>query len=280
MPASNRWMSRGLIVWTALCVMATVAVAQDEGGGEEPAGDGGGGGAASFAESFFLSDSILGQGVIALLLLMSVATVALILHFVLQNRKSTIVPGDAVEEIEGLLDEKKFREAIKAAEEEPSVFGEVMHAALAEASAGYTAMERAVEETAELASTRKMRALELLNVFGAVGPMIGLFGTVYGMIVAFNEIVEAGGNPNPEDLAAGISTALVTTFWGLIVGIPAVAAAALVRNRIEALVTEAMIEAEGLIGRFRTGGKKSPKTDAAKADSAKADSARPKPQVS
>lgn len=286
MPASNRWKTMTFTLLSAVLVSATVALAQDNG---DEGGGGDGGGAATFAESFFLSDSIIGQAIIALLLLMSVATVALIIHFLMQNRKATILPAEAVEEVEGLLGEKKFRDAIKAAEEEPSVFGEVMHAALAEASAGYNAMERAIEETADLASTRKMRSLELLNVFGAVGPMIGLFGTVYGMIVAFNDIVEAGGNPNPEELAAGISTALVTTFWGLVVGIPAVAAAALVRNRIEALITEAMLEAEGLIGRFRTGGgRKSGKAEAAgAAGSAKPEppkskpeaSARPKPQV-
>jgi biopolymer transport protein ExbB len=118
-------------------------------------------------------------------------------------------------------------------------------------------MERAVEETADLVATRRVRSLEYLNVMGAVGPMIGLFGTVYGMIVAFQTIVDRGGNPSPEDLAAGISTALVTTFWGLVVGIPAVAAAALIRNRIDVLMTEAIVETEALISRFRTAGKKS-----------------------
>lgn len=281
MPIRSRWEARALIFPAVLLLGGGAAFAQDAEEGGQPETPGGG--AASFAESFFISESILGQAVIALLLLMSVATVALIIHFLMQNRKATIMPSDTVDEIEALLDEKKFREAIKTAEEEPSVFGEVMHAALSEASAGYTAMERAIEESADLASTRRMRALELLNVFGAVGPMIGLFGTVYGMIVAFNEIVEAGGSPNPEDLAAGISTALVTTFWGLVVGIPAVAAAALVRNRIEGLTTQTMLEAESLIGRFRSGGgRKSGKSEAAAASGGKSDkseSARPKPRA-
>jgi biopolymer transport protein ExbB len=79
------------------------------------------------------------------------------------------------------------------------------------------------------------------------------------MISAFNTIVEMGGKPQPADLAAGISTALVTTFWGLIVGIPAVAAAALIRNKIDAETTDTMVEAEALIDRFRPGGgKKTP----------------------
>ncbi len=232
-----------------LCFPAGAALAQD-GAGEAA------GGPRSFARMFFWSDSLLGLIIIWLLVVMSIATIALLIHFLLQNRKATIMPEEVVADLEGLLSERKFRDAIELAEEDESVFAEVVHAALAEASNGFGAMERAVEETGDLAATRKVRAIELLNVFGAVGPMIGLFGTVYGMIVAFQTIVEQGGQPSPEELAAGISTALVTTFWGLIVGIPAVAAAALIRNRVEGLVTEAMVEADQLIGRFRPGGGK------------------------
>lgn len=245
------------MITAGLAVLATAGAASAQNGG----GDADAGGTISFAEMFFLSKNVdtdslnlLGSFLIWLLLLMSIATIALIIHFLLQNRRINVVPEDLVGDLEGLLGERKFREAIQLAENDESIFGEVMHAALTEASNGYGAMERAVEETADLASTRKLRGLELLNVFGAVGPMVGLFGTVYGMIVAFWTIVDAGGQPDPAQLAAGISTALVTTFWGLVVGIPAVAAGALIRTKIEALVTEAMVEAEALIGRFRPGG--------------------------
>lgn len=219
-----------------------------------------GGGGVSFFEMFFWSPgNVLGSIMVMFLVLMSCVTVALVILFSLRNRRFEIVPDYAVEEIEQLLEEKQFREAIELAEEEPSVFGEIMHAALSEASNGYGAMERAVEETGDLSLTQRIRSLELLNVFGAVGPMLGLFGTVYGMIVAFYKLKEAGSSVDPQQLAGGISTALVTTLWGLIVGIPAVAAAALIRSRIEALVTEAMAEADAMIGRFRTAGASSKK---------------------
>ncbi len=252
----------------ALLGTAATAWAQENGDG---GGDGGGDQSVSFAEMFFLSKDVargelnlLGSFLIWILLLMSIATIALVIHFLLQNRRTTMVPDDLVGDLEDMLGDRKFRDAIQIAEDDESVFGEVMHAALTEASNGYGAMERAIEETSDLASSRKLRSLELLNVLGAVGPMVGLFGTVYGMIVAFWTIVDAGGQPKPAELAAGISTALVTTFWGLVVGIPAVAAAALIRARIEALITESMIEAEALIGRFRPGGaKKTPGKSAA-----------------
>ena len=77
--------------------------------------------------------------------------------------------------------------------------------------------------------------------------MVGLFGTVFGMIKLFNAIVQAGGQPQPAHLAGGISVALVTTFWGLFIAIPALTVHGIFRNRIEALVSEAATEAENIM---------------------------------
>ncbi|MCA9296982.1 MAG: MotA/TolQ/ExbB proton channel family protein, partial [Phycisphaerales bacterium] len=77
------------------------------------------------------------------------------------------------------------------------------------------------------------------------------FGTVYGMILAFQAIVMSGGNANPVLLAGGIGTALTTTFWGLVVAIPALAAYAILRNRVDELTTDAAITVERLLGPFR-----------------------------
>ena len=213
----------------------------------------------SYFTMFFWGGDVLGIIMIWILILMSVCVMALAIHFLLQNRIDNYIPDVVVDEVEGMLEEKQFREAIDFCAEEDSVFGQIMYASLSEASNGFGAMERAVEETADLISARKLRSLEYLNVLGAIGPMVGLFGTVYGMIVAFNQIVEKGGQPDPAELAGGISTALVTTFWGLIVGIPAVAAAALIRNKIDANTVETMIRAEELIGQFRPSKKKAAK---------------------
>ena len=78
------------------------------------------------------------------------------------------------------------------------------------------------------------------------------FGTVYGMIIAFGAIVAAGGSADPVALAGGIGTALTTTFWGLVVAIPALAGYAILRNRIDALTIEATIEAEHVLRLFRS----------------------------
>lgn len=82
-----------------------------------------------------------------------------------------------------------------------------------------------------------MRKIEPLNIIGNIAPMVGLFGTVFGMIKLFNAIVVAGGQPQPAQLAEGISVALVTTFWGLLIAIPALAFYGAMAGRIEGFIT-------------------------------------------
>jgi len=127
----------------------------------------------------------------------------------------------------------------------------MLGAALAAAPAGHEAMVRAAEATADEVVVQRLRRIEILNVFGQVAPMIGLFGTVYGMIVAFFTIARMGGAADPVALAGGIGTALVTTFWGLLIAIPALSAFAIVRNRIDAAGAEAARQVEQSLARFR-----------------------------
>ncbi|MFZ9915466.1 MAG: MotA/TolQ/ExbB proton channel family protein, partial [Phycisphaerales bacterium] len=131
--------------------------------------------------------------------------------------------------------------------------------ALDHAPQGAEAMERAAVQAADELLSARLRALEKLNILGQVAPMIGLFGTVYGMIVAFQTIATTGGNADPVLLAGGIGTALVTTFWGLLIAIPATSAYAMVRNRTIASSDEALAAVEEMLALFR------PKTDASAA---------------
>ena len=102
-------------------------------------------------------------------------------------------------------------------------------------------------ESLQEQASKLLRRIEWLNLIGNVSPMVGLFGTVFGMIKLFNAIVMAGGQPQPAQLAEGISVALVTTFWGLFIAIPALAIHGVFRNRIETLVNDAVVEAEILM---------------------------------
>jgi len=196
-----------------------------------------------------------GGGLIGLLLIvMNVVTWALIVEAFLAVRRDTICPGPVRKEIAELFARKAYREAIEVTAVEGSFLAYVLHTALTEASHGYASMERAVAEAVEERSTRLLRKVEVLNIVGNVAPMLGLMGTVLGMILAFNAIVAAGGVPDAPALADSIGIALVTTFWGLVVAVPALAAYSVVRNRIDALAAETTVAAEELISTFRPAG--------------------------
>jgi biopolymer transport protein ExbB len=239
-------------------------VAQDDGGGADPpaaataSAEGGG----SFLGAFFISKrivpgsdekriEILGSLIIWFLLMLSVLSIGLIGYMAATNQRKSLLPPGVLEEARKLLADGKYRDVMELTGREQSFFSRVLHAALREANHGFVSMARSLEQTADELTTERLRRIEYLNVLGQVSPMIGLFGTVYGMILAFQAIVIAGGNADPVLLAGGIGTALTTTFWGLVVAIPALAGYAIVRNKIDALTAEATLAAGEMISQFR-----------------------------
>jgi biopolymer transport protein ExbB len=276
-----RWMKWMCLASAAVMLLLLVAVEPAMAQGA-PAGESSG---MSMFEMFFLGGKAgqrdpFGTMQIWFLILLSAVNLGLTLQFALKYRRSSIVPFETYEQIDAMLKEKRYRETIEYTATDDCYLSKLVGAALNEASNGYSAMERAVEESADLETTKVLRPLEFLNILGNVAPMIGLFGTVYGMILAFSKLVASGGKPDPAQLAGGISTALVTTFWGLVVAIPALSAYALIRNRVDALTTEGVLMAEELISPFKPGGSKRPPTGgsgAAAAARSKTPPATPKP---
>ena len=201
----------------------------------------------------------IGSAMIWLLLVMSVANIVLIALSASANARKGVLPADAPGALRELLAAGRYKDAVERATRGEDDFSRVLARAFGHAAGGAEAMARAAEQGADELLAARLRGLERLNVLGQVAPMIGLFGTVYGMIVAFQTIATTGGAADPVLLAGGIGTALVTTFWGLLIAIPATSAYAMLRNRAIATSDEALAEADELIAMFR------PREDAAKA---------------
>jgi len=196
-----------------------------------------------------------GGGVIGMILwAMSILTLAIIVQYFIAIRRENVMPEMVLAQIQEMFEAKDYREAIEMTSTEPSYLSYVIHAALAEAAHGYPAMERAMEEASEERTTKLLRQIEWLNLIGNISPMLGLLGTVWGMINAFFELVAAGGSPEPEKLAGSIGIALVTTLLGLSIAIPALAVYSLMRNRIDALSSETMVASQELVSTFRPAG--------------------------
>src|SRR5690606_18604183 len=138
----------------------------------------------------------IGIAIVWTLLLLSALCMGFGLNLMMKYRRSMVLPEDTYNQVQQMLEAKQYREAIDYVEGDESYLGKLLSGALNEASNGYSAMERAVEETGDMETTRYLRPIEYLNVVGNIAPMMGLFGTVYGMIAAFQSLVDAGGRPD------------------------------------------------------------------------------------
>ena len=204
---------------------------------------------------FWLVDS-LGWGYILIFLSLSFILVALFIMNVLSARRDYVCPQHLIEGFEAHLDEKQYQEAYELAKADDSFLGNVLAAGLSKLSSSYQHAHTAMEEVGEEEDMKLDHRLSYLALIGTISPMIGLFGTVHGMIDAFYVIAQSGTTPPASQLAGGISKALLTTLVGLFIAIPAITAYNILRNRVQRLVLEAGITSENLMGRFEKVGNK------------------------
>jgi len=198
----------------------------------------------------------LGPLYILIFLSLSFILVALFIMNILSARREAVCPQHLIEGFEAHLDEKQYQEAYELAKADESFLGNVLSAGLAKLSSSYKHAMESMQEVGEEENMRLEHRLSHLALIGTLAPMIGLFGTVHGMINAFYAIATGGGTPDPNKLADGISKALLTTLIGLMIAIPAIAGFNILRNRIQRLVLEVGITSENLMGRFEKVGKK------------------------
>lgn len=196
----------------------------------------------------------LGPGYMLIFLGLSFTLVALLVMNLLSARRENVCPVSLVEGFEAHLNEKQYQEAYELAKSDESFLGQVLSAGLAKLSAGYAQAIEAMQEVGEEENMKLEHRLSYMALIGTLSPMVGLFGTVHGMIAAFSVIATAGSTPKASDLAMGISTALFTTLVGLAIAIPAIAFYNILKNRIARLVLEVGILSEGLMSRFETVG--------------------------
>lgn len=164
--------------------------------------------------------------------------------------RNNIMPLEMVDRFKELLDEQDFQEAYEVAKASESPQGKILAAGLAKMSAGYEAAQQSMSDVAEEEITRLEQKLGYIALIGGIAPMLGLLGTVYGMVASFQVIATAGTAPQASELAKGISTALITTEVGLFIAIPAMIIYELFRNKLALLVLELTVQTENLMGRF------------------------------
>jgi biopolymer transport protein ExbB len=226
----------------------TGAAADDEVSGDQSGSNRGEGGE-SFLRWMFGASPWIG----AIIAVMSFYLIALVVWMLLHYRMPVVAPGELVSDVQNLLDQAKYNEAYHRLAEDDSFFARVLAAGVRKLPMGLDQGRRAMELANEDATMQMEHRTTYLATVGTLGPMIGLVGTVYGMMLSFRVIAQAGSTPQASDLARGISTALVATLLGIAVSIPAIFFHALFRNRIARLSLEVGMMVEPLLERFVPG---------------------------
>jgi biopolymer transport protein ExbB len=199
--------------------------------------------------------------------LCSVIGVTLIIQGFTQNRASVVMPEASTEKIRELISQRQFKELIEFTETDPSFVSRALNPALKRAPS-FSAMKEAMETSVGEQTAEQFRKIEYLNIIGNLGPLLGLLGTVLGMIDAFSAMNAAGGNASPSELAGGISKALAHTMLGLILAVPCLASFGVLRTLVDRLTIRAALLSEELLLMIKPEGKPAAAKPAARASAA------------
>jgi biopolymer transport protein ExbB len=170
------------------------------------------------------------------LLLCSLVAIAVIIERAWRLRRSQLIDPNVVEDIQDLIEKGNLEQAYLKHRTSPSLVGRVLSKGLEEYANTATDIETSLTEAGDRGLQVLSNNLGVLTLVAKVAPLLGLLGTVQGMILGFEKLQKAG--VGKESLAGEISIALITTAAGLIIAIPTIVAGAYFRSRIRQLVAE------------------------------------------
>jgi len=188
------------------------------------------------------------------LLVGSLYASATIVRCVLDIRARNIYEDDRFARAASLAERGLWGELRVLAREDDSFLGAVLRPALAAAPRGRGEMHDAAEMAASEETSFWFRKIEPLSLVGNLGPLVGLAGTVWGMILAFTSLGATAGQAGPAELSEGISKALFHTLLGLVLAIPCLLVFGAYRARIDRLCTRAIAESARIVGLSPAGG--------------------------
>jgi len=189
---------------------------------------------------------VKGGPVMIPLAILSVVGLAVFIEKVITLRPSRVIQREIVNTIESVNSKADIPMALKICERYNSPFANIIRVGLQEAGAPLTIVRQAMEDTGRRETKRLDRYMVILESVAGAGPLLGLLGTVTGMIRTFS-VISIAGVGQAGLLSGGIAEALITTAFGLCIGIPALIAYHLYDNRLRALAFELKTSSEELV---------------------------------
>lgn len=173
-----------------------------------------------------------------LIAMTSFAALWVLIDAVISIKREKLIPNHVVEGVRAALTGGDLGAALEACEANPSPISRILMAGFSNISEGYEVIQEAVASSANLETEKLMQRVNYLNVCGQIAPMLGLLGTVVGMVFAFDSLATATGAAKSRLLAQNISTALWTTVVGLLISVPCLISFTLIKNYATRLILE------------------------------------------
>jgi biopolymer transport protein ExbB len=202
----------------------------------------------NFLEQYWVS---LGPMYFIVFLLMSIILVALVVRAILAVQKANFVPQDLVQGIEANLESNNPQAAAELVKADESFLGNLLNAGLGQLTKGKDAVLEAMQVAGDAETMKVEHLIGYIALIGNIAPMVGLLGTVQGMVTSFGKIATSSQTPKPSVLAEGIEQALYTTLVGLYLAIPAIVIYNILRNIVQKQILQAGTKSEELMEKFQ-----------------------------
>lgn len=191
-------------------------------------------------KSMTLWELVVAGGVCMIpLTLISIAATALIIYHFRFVTAQRLVPQDFIESLLSLLERGEVEKARSLSKQQPNMISAITLKGLSKITKGPSVMQEAIQHEGRERVEGLWRNLGYLGDMAVIAPMLGLLGTVFGMIQAFNYQAFKAGIIKPVILAEGLAQAMITTAYGLIIAIPILAFYAYFRGRISSIMATA-----------------------------------------
>lgn len=181
---------------------------------------------------------------------LSIYFVSLVGRMFVELRQQVAMPPETVDETDSLLQQRQFKEVYSVVKDDDSFYSRVLAVGIAELPNGLAEARDAMERQGEALTGEMERKISMMAVLGSLGPMIGLLGTLKGMIASFGEIARSGTQLKADEVAKGISEALLLTLLGVGLSVPAIYFYAIFRNRVTGISSKTMLAADEFLRHF------------------------------
>ncbi len=191
------------------------------------------------------------SGLIGLFILgLSVYFVATVGKLFWELRLPVAVPPEITGRIQDLLNQRDFKGIFSVVKEDDSIFSRLLSTGISELPNGLAEARDVMDRVGESIHVELEKRISVLAVLGTLGPMIGLLGTLKGMISSFSVIAMYDTTLKASQVAGGISEALLLTFEGVSLSVPAIWFFSFFRNRVSVITTTAALEADNFLRHF------------------------------